>query len=116
MGMPAPHFPGDTSPPSEGAADGSGRVAAAAAAADDSPTAMPLTIATPAPPQVRCECEACGAHVLVAASWQIAGWCANCGGYALRALDAPAPPPVAPVAALDASWPAVVPLAQARAA
>lgn len=46
----------------------------------------------------RAQCGACGAHVAVRSSWQIAGQCGNCRSYDLR----PVPPP-APVA-LPVRW------------
>lgn len=116
VGRGDPHFPDPASRASEGIDPGSRGVGAPAAPDDHPDKPMMLSIAPSAPSQVRCECETCGAHVLVAASWQLAGWCSNCGGYALRALEPAAPPPVAPLAALDVLRPAVVPLPQARAA
>lgn len=69
------------------------------------------------PGDVRCECLACGCHVLVQGTRRLGGACGNCGSYDLRPLAvAPAPlPPVAPVASvarldprppLRVAWPA----------
>jgi hypothetical protein len=49
---------------------------------------------------LRCECAACGAHVVVRRSWQIAGQCRNCRSYDIRPL-ARATPPARPPSVVD---------------
>jgi hypothetical protein len=65
---------------------------------EDSPMhVVSLSPPVSSPELVRCECAHCGSHVKVRQSWQLAGRCQNCGGYDLRALEAAAPAPPAPV-------------------
>lgn len=97
--MATPHFPDR--------ALGSSRVSPRAATADDRPV-QPATVHPLVVPRatVRCECTRCGAHVEVLRSWQIAGWCQNCGGYDLRALSAVGPAaPLDPAPALPVALP-----------
>ena len=43
--------------------------------------------------ELRCACNACGAHVTGALSANgTSGWCPNCGSYDVRALVGPVPP------------------------
>ncbi|MCW2990243.1 MAG: hypothetical protein JWM73_837 [Solirubrobacterales bacterium] len=79
-----------------------GRIRAADDAAMD---VIPMLPAAAPDAMLRCECAACGAHVMVRRSWQIAGQCRNCRSYDIRALTAATPP---------ASPPAVVDLAPRR--
>lgn len=65
------------------------------AADDPSMKVVPL----PAPTRLgteRCECSACGAHVEVRRSWQLAGQCGNCRSYDLRPLASVGSPPAVP--------------------
>lgn len=56
---------------------------------------IPMTPSATAGATIRCECAACGAHVIVRRSWQLSGQCGNCRSYDLRALQPPPPrPPV----------------------
>jgi hypothetical protein len=72
---------------------------------------IPLLPATAPDAMLRCECGACGAHVMVLRSWQIAGQCRNCRSYDIRPLTV-ATPPASPPAVVDlvprapVAWPA----------
>lgn len=91
-------------------------MAGAAGPVDDAAMeVIALNPTVPAGATMRCECGACGAHVIVRRSWQISGWCQNCRSYDVRPLPT-GTPPARPPALVDARRQIAVPLLQARVA
>lgn len=71
---------------------------------DASMSVIPLLPAAEPDAMLRCECGACGAHVMVRRSWQIAGQCTNCRSYDVRPLVSATPPATPPARVDQLPW------------